>query len=621
MRFLQTIALAAFSLFGCQFVSAQEPVDRLVEFRDGSILQLKLPPDFVFDLRQADFSSPSGEIKSVKVGLDSVESIRFSRKPILLRLQKIQSAAAQLGDEKFHIRETAMRDLVKNGEGFRSHIEDLLKGSVDPEIRWRLGHTLTTLPPHTGIYEHAYDEMKTTKETLKGDIAAWSMEIDYRGSRVILDRGNVRSLRKPSPVATVGSTPVIATTDPIRKDLDALFPEGYTRIEFETDSNGVALREGQDISRRFISDGFIIETSAKDGIVSVNDYQVSSRSGGQSAATHLPLYEGTLTVTFCAPGDELEPAGVTHVGLYAAVVLPAGTTLAAIDGTGHRIASITTESGPHEFFGLRSNVPIHKIQIIPNIEIDPNFTIDDLVFDTPMPLHSGGDPENYSLEFSTGERVTCSEFKMEGDEIAVRPVNGFAKQLRFPRERLSLLRTPTAPGAPDLPLEKPFWVMLDDGSTLLATAGPKEDSSPNLLGSYPLTDFPISAAWAESSDLHPFPEDADLKEKQIVVIPTNETMIFTDPKFGPDKFTAVQDDSTSEWSYKRMPSVWITPPDPERSKKAAGFVRLNSGERIVLGNESTFRLKSFDAKTVTLTKGDKEFLISLESITTLRLPR
>lgn len=173
--------------------------------------------------------------------------------------------------------------------------------------------------------------------------------------------------------------------------LERLFDDGgadfaaATRIDFERDPNGARLRPGMDIGRTFVQRGITLETSIPGAFVSVNEFSV--RPGrGLSCATHEPLWEGSLTIKFCVPGRPDVPAYVTRVGLWLAVIQPDGTQLEAHGPGGKVLKAIRTRREGREFLGLRSNVPIVCIRVVPNAAIDPDYSIDDLVFDRPRPL-------------------------------------------------------------------------------------------------------------------------------------------------------------------------------------------------------------------------------------------
>ncbi|MGI9239802.1 MAG: hypothetical protein ACR2RV_03320 [Verrucomicrobiales bacterium] len=605
--------------------SAPAPVEkceRLVEFRDGSILRVDLPSSYEFEFSKAGGEEGDGSGQPQPLRLDLPLGIRFSKVPALPQLQLIRRAIDQLQVDSFSLREQALRTLMTQSRGFRPLIEDQFVEIADPETRWRLATALDVLPSQPSIDEHAYDEIITADEIMKGDVSDWQIASGYRHTEVQLDRKHVRAIRQAPAIGQRGETPVIATTEPIRQDLDALFPDDCCRIDFEFDSMGEPLRPGQDISRRFIPDGVIITTSIEDSFFSVNDFAVPGRSRGQSGATHSPLFYGTLSMRFCVPGNENEPAGVTHVGLYAAIVQEGGTSLAAYDASGHRIATVTTKLGSHEFIGLRSNVPIHRIEIIPNKDIDPDVAIDDLVFSVPEGLDAGGSANGFTLDFASGERLVSGDFRIIDDNIIAQPSGKFSGEIVLPAGELVRLQTP-ANSHPENREDHPdtwFWVMLDDGSTLLAREGQGGDPPRTVLHGLPLDSLELAAIWSEHEQPKRFPAGLQLDEAQVAVIKKQEPALLETPTLTSNQFTAVDQDALVEWSYNRIPTIWLRQPNPAGLDSASGFIRLNTSERIILGDGSSFRLDSLDSNVVSLHHQGETFDIPVSRITSLYLP-
>jgi hypothetical protein len=136
----------------------------------------------------------------------------------------------------------------------------------------------------------------------------------------------------------------------------------------------------------YVDQGCTFATSVGDSFVGVQPYDVGGRSGGKCIATHKPLYQGKMTIRFCKPGDDKVPATVTTVGFWVSHVSPDGTALQAYDNDGKLIGSVSTTKKHGEFLAIKSTKSIAYIKVVPNIEVDPDFAIDDLVFDTPVPI-------------------------------------------------------------------------------------------------------------------------------------------------------------------------------------------------------------------------------------------
>ncbi|MEQ8785472.1 MAG: hypothetical protein RIC55_04205 [Pirellulaceae bacterium] len=164
------------------------------------------------------------------------------------------------------------------------------------------------------------------------------------------------------------------------------FGESPTRIDFEADPSGKELMVGEDIGRRFVDRGVLLSSSVDGAIVSVETYNVGGRSGGRCAATHDPLYQGTLTLRFCTPGDAEKPAGVHAVGFWISHIAPDGASLLAFDKDGKELGVVKTNRHQRQFLGIHSRLPIARVDVVPDPEIDPDYAIDDLTFDRPTAI-------------------------------------------------------------------------------------------------------------------------------------------------------------------------------------------------------------------------------------------
>ncbi|MCH7725305.1 MAG: protein kinase, partial [Planctomycetes bacterium] len=172
----------------------------------------------------------------------------------------------------------------------------------------------------------------------------------------------------------------------IPRDDDKLFPAKVKRIDFSHDASGKAIGPGEDISADFIALGCTLETSFKTSFVTATPYNIGGRSRGFSAANHNPMYQGTMTIRFCKPGDAKAPAAVTIVGFWIGHVSPQGAEIEFYDHMNKKISSLLTTKNGREFIAVRSKTPIAYLRIVPDMDIDPDFAIDDLVFDTPKPV-------------------------------------------------------------------------------------------------------------------------------------------------------------------------------------------------------------------------------------------
>ena len=74
---------------------------------------------------------------------------------------------------------------------------------------------------------------------------------------------------------------------------------------------------------------------------------------------------------------------MTIVGFWIGHITPQGTAIEFYDHKNKKISTLLTTKNGREFIAVRSKTPIAYLSIVPNVKIDPDFAIDDLVFDTP----------------------------------------------------------------------------------------------------------------------------------------------------------------------------------------------------------------------------------------------
>jgi hypothetical protein len=172
----------------------------------------------------------------------------------------------------------------------------------------------------------------------------------------------------------------------ILRDDDESFPEHVTRLDFDTDEEGAPLPIGTNVEKLFQDRGVSFSTSIATSYVGIDGYVVHGRTQGHSAATVSPRWEGVLTLRFNVPKRPDIPAGVHWLGLWIADVFPHGTRLEALDAAGREIGTIEVRCRMDDFLAFHSETPVASVRVVPNRAIDPNYTIDDVVFDTPRAL-------------------------------------------------------------------------------------------------------------------------------------------------------------------------------------------------------------------------------------------
>jgi hypothetical protein len=482
---MRRFLLGAAVLLGlCGAVAAEETtVPRYLEFRDGSVIKLPVvDEEWKVTLLRAD-----GKLETSTVRLSSLDRLLLMPEPVLEQKKALLEVIRQLGADKFLEREQAQDRLIKMGAGIRADLLGALDVYTDLEIRSRIEQILAKMPPlppgqqvkATDTFDHFF-----TRELLHGDAGEGSIPVRIDGQTRRLGRKDVRGLSVKSP--DPNELPAARRTPAGFRRIEAAdFPPGCLEESFETAPSGRKLVVGENIEKLFISKGFTLSTSIGTSFVSVNDFVVHGKSRGLSAATHQPLFQGQLTIRFCKPGNENVPAGVTHFGLWIAHVMPRGTAMVAYDLQGRELGRIETTREGHEFLGIQSSVPIHRIVIVPNLQIDPDYTLDDFIY-----LLARGDtahPEKHLVQFADGERVLCSDVSFAQQNVRLHGLPAGLPDRTRPAAELLRVATPDKDRQPQSAPAKPrpgVFVELRDGSVIFGAAssrGPTFARRPDVL--------------------------------------------------------------------------------------------------------------------------------------------
>ncbi|MGE3854359.1 MAG: hypothetical protein AB7K09_21695, partial [Planctomycetota bacterium] len=416
-----------------------------------------------------------------------------------------------------------------------------------------------------------------------------------------------------------------ADTRPLRQDTAAIFPAPVTRIDFETDPDGRPLVIGENVERRFIAAGFTLSTSIPGAFVSVNSYIVGGRSKQQSCATHIPLFRGEITIRFCMPGREHVPAGVHRVGLWIAYVSPNGTSIEAYDANDQRIAVVPVVGNVNDFLGVESRTPIAYIKVVPNMAIDPDYTIDDLVFDTPRPLAGSVDLAKWSVEFANGDILCCGKVDVAPEQltlsaISVKPT---AEPLVVP---LAGVRSFVPPHQDAATPAGAFNVRLNDGSILRAVATAAAGVRAVRLPALALDDRTMSALWGNTTAYaEPTAKDT-FKAGAIVVLANGKQQEIGEWDLLENRVGLFGDTGgiSADFVHATSPVIWFRP--CVQPAVACGRVLLTSGETLILQPEATatadgFSLKALDATSIHLTRGESTVSIPLSELAGLWMPR
>jgi hypothetical protein len=198
------------------------------------------------------------------------------------------------------------------------------------------------------------------------------------------------------------------------------------------------------------------------------------KTHGLSCATHEPLWHGEITITFCKPGDESVPAAVHWFGTWIAYVEVNGTALHAYDFEGNEIGHVAVRKQAHDFLGFYSPVPVHKVVVVPNLQIDPDYTLDDFIFDPPQPA-SPPHADRCLVQFVDGETLLCRDITLGPDGVTAAGLSAGLPDRTRPYAEVLLVAPPEKKGqkAP-----RGVFVELDDGSILFGRKPDDQKAGP-----------------------------------------------------------------------------------------------------------------------------------------------
>lgn len=554
-------------------------VPRYVEFRDGSVLRLPIvDEEWKMTVLRRD-----GTIEPISVRLSTIQRLVLTPERWFEQKRLLLSRVQQLGADDFDVREQAQAALLKAGGGIRPDLETALEAAEDVEVKHRLKKILHLLPEHSGKQARAEAPFDTfyTKESLRGDAGEGRIAVQIDAETRRLNRRDVLSLSLHAPEIAELEISRSAQSG-FRRIESKDYPQGCLEEPFETAPNGRKLVIGENVEKVFISKGFVLSTSITDSFVSVNNYRVDGKSGGMSAATHQPLFHGEITIRFCKPGQEHVPATVTHFGTYIAAVQPKGTALIAYDLAGKELGTIHTEKGPTDFLGVRSAVPIHRIRIVPNLQIDPDYTLDDFIYTVPRTTE-GGHPEKCVVQFTDGERVLCADVSFSASNVRMHGLPAGLPDRSRPLVELVRVVAPEK-GRQDRPTPPGVLVELRDGSVVYGAAAATK-KGPLVFPRRPATlnnPDDIVGLWNTAQGRALWP---DKTTPAVLWDETKRTWNkVTDVVLAEEKVTWVAGGKALERPYADMPPLLLRVPTGE-AKPGSWRLRTVQGEDILLSED------------------------------------
>lgn len=605
------IASLVATCLGGQMVQA-EGLKRVMEFRDGTVLLVDVPDQSI----PWKTIAKDGTITEKMIPFDQVESIALVLKPATQQVAFVRNLISNLGSGIYQDRENARDQLLTNGSRFRPILEQAAE-SEDPEVRWRLAEILNGLVDNVSSVGNDYDrlELSQVDESIDGDIGGWDPVLRYRGNDFHLNREHVLTIRKGDLYVDFGGEESIASIERIDTDTPDAFPPNVVRVDFDRAPGGGSVETGVDIKDLFADQGCTFESSFDDSFVAIQTYSMDSRTGKNSAANEEPTYQGTVTIRFCMPGNPSLPAGVKAVGLYVSYVKPNGTFLRAFDSRDQLLGEILTVSESTDFLGLRCNVPIAYVQVVPNEDEDPDFAFDDVTFDAPRPLFDAGDPAHYSVVLRNGERIQGKSIQRTSNDLEVIDLTIGLSQIRVPAHEVAVL-IPQQSDEVIKDEQSPF-VQLRDGSVVRGTFQPESDSMKTISG-FELGNDGVIGFWGASTTVTQ-PTDVDWSQTKGVLITGDQQLTLDESTFGERwiEATELMERSDLQHSYSDSPPVWFQ--SPPQIHGSDGLLRTVDGEQFVLSGNG-FQIESWSEANVVLRHGNQVSTLPMQRIRSIRFP-
>jgi len=596
-----------------------QTLERTIALRDGTVLQVKIADQEV----PWKNVSRSGEITEQPIPLSSIKRMIFSESPATSDVAGVRRLLNVLGSGSFAEREQAQNALIKNGGRFKQIIEQYQ--TEDSEIRWRLAEIIRKTEDATGeAIQNQFDNVVLAEQDgeLDGDCGDWQFEAEYAGLKLTFNRLLVYEIHDQKPVldfaASAEGNTAVRLTEDARPQASENEPvrTGYTRIDFDTAPDGNAVSARQKIDNLYVPVGCRFRTEKPDTYVMANQYNCGGLSEHYCAAANAPIYQGVIRIDFCIPGKSNFPAGVKFVGFYIKVVEPDGTKLEAYDGYGQLITAIKTTVKGGEFLAIRSSRPIAYLRIVPQPEIDADFAIDDLYFDTPRPLVEGGDPIVNTVVLKSGDRLQAKSISIQDRKVILSDLAFTDKAVQLSLDDVAVL-TPRKPE--ELPSLAPTFAQLKNGNTLAVDIANEKITS-SRFGGEPIGLDQVAAIWSNAGQL-PLPPDAKVPMNGAVIMLADGPLVLSQFELGEKWLTSkdLQDRADLKFSYGDTPAIYLQMP-PELPKQA-GVIRTINGETLWLGEQTGILIKSFTDKAVEIERSGELESILFSEVNSIRFSR
>ncbi|MEC9094486.1 MAG: hypothetical protein VX438_17390, partial [Planctomycetota bacterium] len=515
----------------------------------------------------------------------------------------------------------------------------------DEETKWRIEKIKEHLKEATGPAnsESTFDVLILKDEAIQldGELELGNLTALYGNSTISITRDQIVTITDEplqKNFALANSTGV-GKREQDYPDANGTMPAGMNYISFEQFPNGKEMEANIDVSRAFVARGLLFKTSFPESYVGTQMYTFTNgRGGNYSIANVEPTYQGVITISFCVPGNQMFAAGTRYVGFNVSHVNPGGTDFEAYDAQGQLITKFTTDASGTDYLGFKSEIPIAKVVVRPNIEIDEDFAIDDLFFENPVALLESGNPRFFSVVTNKGERLQAKTISVEKNTVTLEDLSFGTKSISVSLDDVWVLignpssSEPSSPPMAEATMKNHCYCLTDQGSIVLADLGNQKSIRFNKK----LDIETVVAIWGLDQQMAT-PPISKIEKGTAAVFAKGQYFIFSDVKFdkqwirsssvqklaseqppgtgeNPDEVPSVD---LSDSRYRNSPCVYFK--SPGKIEKQAGVIYTVNGERYFLGE--SYGTAKVNSQGVLLSQGAESTLLSWQEIKSLRFPK
>lgn len=608
---LLLLAILALLLSPLATFGQEATLERVVEFRDGSILQISIP-DQETKYFQMD---ASGDMKGSSFLFSKIAQLHLEKTSSLTLVKQVADSVDRLKSENYAVREEASTWLKKEGGPFLVMLKKIV-APKDPEAEWRLGDVIRYLESKNATKYVAIDtddlvinESNQPSIKVSADLGDWEVTGSYRGMPVKLNRELVERISVPANEDVTNSSPIgpgVAEWEVVRDSQHAEMQIGTRKIDFGKRPDGTDTKRKDVVDQMYVKYGILLSSPLPKSPIVVTQYKFDGNSS--SIANGEPEYEGPIYIRFCEPNEPLIPATIHKLGFDIGAVEADGTIIQTIDSEGNLIQEFKTTEQAKQFVGFISKKPVAEVRILPTSK-DENFAIGNLIVSEVRSRSESGVLGSFAL-MTEKENIIAKNLERTSEGISA---IGLVAGLERVDYKLDDLIAVSYPGTDRQAESQPLRIELTDGSVLAGKVENGEFYIP-VLGAEPIA-RDLIAGFRGTGVVRTLPAEGD--ETPLLILSSEKRVPLPMLTLGDQwvENVAEVEGEILNYNYSTSPPVWLK--TPAKIGEQPLRVRLACGETIILGK--IFELKDWNGVEVVLKYQEREISIPAAQVLSLRL--